>query len=279
VFKVRGTEVARGSIIAGHHLAMDPGDAVGSLPGIPTTEPAFGLPAIWVAEAQHAEAEALGYTVVDGESVIVTHLTETIRKHAAQLLTRQDVRQLLDQLKETNEAVVNEVVPDVLALGEIQRVLQALLSEGVSIRDLGAIVEAVGDKARITRDPSLLAEYARQTLGRAITAAHLGPAQTLRVITLDPAIEQELATSITQTSDGEYLAMEPARAQALLTAVQSQSEQASARGGARAVLLCSARVRRHLRRLLESAVPHLPVCSYNEVAAGISVETIGVISA
>jgi flagellar biosynthesis protein FlhA len=279
VVKVRGTVVARGSIMAGHHLAMDPGDAVGTVPGIPTTEPAFGLPAIWIAESQHAEAEALGYTVVDGESVIVTHLTETIRNHAAQLLTRQDVRQLLDQLKEINEAVVTEVVPDVLSLGEIQRVLQSLLSEGVSIRDLGAIVESVGDKARITRDPTLLAEYARQALGRAITAPHLDPLQTLRVITLDPTVEQELATSITQTSDGEYLAMEPIRAQAVLTAVKSQSDQASARGGIRPVLLCSARVRRHVRRLLESSVPHLPVCSYNEVAPGISVETIGVVSA
>jgi flagellar biosynthesis protein FlhA len=279
VVKVRGTVVARGSIMAGHHLAMDPGDAVGTLPGIPTTEPAFGLPAIWIPESRHAEAEALGYTVVDGESVIVTHLTETIRKHAAQLLTRQDVRQLLDQLKEINEAVVTEVVPDVLSLGEIQRVLQSLLSEGVSIRDLGAIVESVGDKARITRDPSLLAEYARQALGRAITAPHLDPLQTLRVITLDPTVEQELATSITQTSDGEYLAMEPVRAQAVLSAVKSQSDQASARGGIRPVLLCSARVRRHVRRLVESSVPHLPVCSYNEVAPGISVETIGVVSA
>ncbi len=279
VAKVRGTVVARGMIMAGHHLAMDPGDAVGTLPGIPTTEPAFGLPALWIPEGQHAEAEALGYTVVDGESVIVTHLTETIRKHAAQLLTRQDVRQLLDQLKETNEAVVTEVVPDVLSLGEIQRVLQSLLSEGVSIRDLGAIVEAVGDKARITRDPTLLAEYARQALGRAITAPHLDPMQTLRVITLDPTIEQELATSITQTSDGEYLAMEPIRAQAVMTAVKTQSDQASARGGIRPVLLCSARVRRHVRRLLESSVPNLSVCSYNEVAPGISVETIGVVSA
>ena len=257
---------------------MDPGDAVGKLSGIPTTEPAFGLPAVWIADAQHGEAEALGYTVVDGESVIVTHLTETIRAHAAQLLTRQDVRQLLDQLKESNEAVVNEVVPDILSLGEIQRVLQTLLGEAVSIRDLGAIVEAVGDKARITRDPSLLAEYARQALGRAITAPHLGPDHTLRAITLDPAIEQEVATSITQTTDGEYLALEPARAQALLGAIRSQSEHAAARGTARPVLLCSARVRRHLRRLVESAVPHLAVCSYNEISPGISVETIGVIS-
>jgi flagellar biosynthesis protein FlhA len=279
VVKVRGTVVARGSIMAGHHLAMDPGDAVGSVPGIATTEPAFGLPATWIPESQHAEAEALGYTVVDGESVIVTHLTETIRGHAAQLITRQDVRQLLDQLKEINEAVVTETVPEVLSLGEIQRVLQALLSEGVSIRDLGAILEAVGEKARITRDPSLLAEYARQALGRAITAPHLDPTQTLRVITLDPTIEQELAQSITQTSDGEYLAMEPSRAQAVVSAVRGQSDQASARGGIRPVLLCSARVRRHLRRLVESTIPHLPVCSYNEVAPGISVETIGVVSA
>ncbi len=278
VCKVRGTEVARGRVMAGHKLAMDPGDAVGNLSGIPTTEPAFGLPAVWIADAQHSEAEALGYTVVDAESVIVTHLTETIRSHAAGLLTRQDVRQLLDQLKESNEAVVNEVVPEILSLGEIQRVLQSLLSEGVSIRDLGAIVEAVGDKARITRDTGLLAEYARQALGRAITAPHLDADQTLRAITLDPAIEQEVATSITQTTDGEYLALEPVRAQALLGAVRAQSEHASALGGLRPVLLCSARVRRHVRRLVEAAVPHLAVCSYNEIAPGVSVETVGVIS-
>ena len=279
VCKVRGTEVARGRVMAGHKLAMDPGDAVGNLAGIPTTEPAFGLPAVWIADAQHSEAEALGYTVVDAESVIVTHLTETIRAHAAQLLTRQDVRQLLDQLKESNEAVVNEVVPDILSLGEIQRVLQTLLSEAVSIRDLGAIVEAVGDKARITRDTGLLAEYARQALGRAITAPHLGADQTLRAITLDPSIEQEVATSITATTDGEFLALEPSRAQALLGAVRAQSDHAAALGGIRPVLLCSARVRRHIRRLVESAVPHLAVCSYNEIASGVSVETIGVISA
>jgi len=278
VFKVRGSEVARGRIMPGHQLAMDPGDVGGTLPGIPTTEPAFGLPAIWVPESQHAEAEALGYTVVDGESVIVTHLTETIRANAAQLLTRQDVKQLLDQLKETNEAVVSEIVPDVLSLGEIQRVLQSLLSEGVSIRDLGAIVEAVGDKARITRDTGLLAEYARQALGRAITAPHLDGEQTLRAITLDPAIEQEVATSITQTTDGEYLAMEPARAQAVLGALRTQSDHAAARGGARPVVLCSARVRRHLRRLVAQAIPHLAVCSYNEIAPGINVETIGVVT-
>jgi flagellar biosynthesis protein FlhA len=278
VLKVRGSEVTRGRIMPGHLLAMDPGDASATLQGIPTREPAFGLDAMWVHDSGRAEAEALGYTVVDPESVIVTHLTETIRSHAAELLTRQDVRALLDKLKESNAAVVEEVVPDTLSLGEIQRVLQLLLSEGVPIRDLGTIVEAIGDKARITRDTNLLSEYARQALGRAITAPHLDEELRLRAITLDPAIEQEVATSITQTADGEYLAMDPPRAQAIVGALRAQVEHASGRG-VRPVLLCSARVRRHLRRLIAQAQPHLPVCSYNEIAPGINVETIGVIHA
>jgi flagellar biosynthesis protein FlhA len=278
VVKVRGVEVARGSLIAGHHLAMDPGDAVGAVSGIATTEPAFGLPATWIADASRAEAEARGFTVVDGESVIVTHLTETIRVHAADLLTRQDTRQLLDRLKETNAAVVDEVVPEVLSLGEIQRVLQSLLSEGICVRDLGTIVEAIGDKARVTRDPTVLAEYARQALGRAITAPHLDSEQRLRAITLDPSIEQEFATAITQTADGEHLAMDPSRAEAVIGALRVQTEQGAARG-TRPVLLCSARVRRHLRRLVAQAIPHLAVCSYNEISPGISVETIGVVHA
>ena len=186
VVRVRGTEVARGGVMAGHQLAMDPGDAMGTLDGIPTTEPAFGLPAVWIADGVRAEAEALGWTVVDAESVVVTHLTETIRASASELLTRQETRQLLDQLKEVNAAVVDEVVPDVLSLGEIQRVLQALLKEGVSIRDLGAIVEAVGDKARLTREPAMLAEYARQALGRTILAPYLDAESTLRAIAIDP---------------------------------------------------------------------------------------------
>jgi flagellar biosynthesis protein FlhA len=276
LIKVRGAEVARGRTMAGHQLAMDPGDAVGQLPGLPTTEPAFGLPAIWIADAQRAEAEALGYTVVDQESVIVTHLTEAIRAEASELLTRQETRQLLDQLKEHNAAVVDEVVPDVLSLGEIQRVLQSLLREGVSIRDLGVIVEAIGDKARLTRDPSLLAEYARQALGRQITAPFLGPDRKLRAIALDPMIEQEVSESITATSDGEYLAMEPSRAQALVTALRDNSDAAGTLGS-RPVLLCSARVRRHLRRLAEQSIPQLAVCSYNEIAPGIRVETVGVV--
>src|SRR5271154_2892701 len=219
-----------------------------------------------------------GYTVVDAESMIVTPLTETIRAHAAELLSRQDVKALLDQLKETNAAVVEEVVPEVLSLGEIQRVLQALLAEGVAVRDLGTIMEAIGDKARITRDTGLLTEYARQALGRAITSPHLDDQLRLRAITLDPEIEQEVAASITQTTDGEYLVIDPPRAQEIVGALRTQVDHATAQG-ARPVLLCSARVRRHLRRLIAQAQPHLPVCSYNEIAAGVNVETIGVIRA
>jgi flagellar biosynthesis protein FlhA len=277
VVKVRGAEVAQGRILAGHQLAMDPGDAVGQLQGVPTTEPAFGIPATWIPDTARAEAEALGYTVVDRESVIVTHLTETIRANAGEMLTRQDTRQLLDQLKETNAAVVEEVVPDVLQLGEVQRVLQNLLREGVSVRDLGTIVEAIGDKARVTRDPSLLAEYARQALGRAITAPHLDAERKLRAISLDPAVEQEVSDSIAQTADGEYLVMEPSRAQLIVSMLKEQTDNSLAHGG-RPVLLCSARVRRHLRRLCEQALPQLPVCSYNEVMPGIRVETVGVVN-
>ncbi len=279
VFKVRGSEVARARIMPGHLLAMDPGDAAGGLQGIPTTEPTYGLPAVWVHASDRAEAEALGYTVVDAESMIVTHLTETIRTHASELLTRQDVKTLLDRLKETNAAVVEEIVPEALSLGEIQRVLRSLLAEGVPVRDLGTIMEAIGDKARITRDTGLLTEYARQALGRAITAPHLDERLCLQAITLDPAIEQEVATSITQTTDGEYLAIDPPRAQAIVGALRAQVDHATARGTRNPVLLCSARVRRHLRRLIAQAQPHLPVCSYNEIAPGVNVETIGVIHA
>jgi flagellar biosynthesis protein FlhA len=277
VVKVRGTEVARGRVMPGNQLALDPGDAVGTLNGVPTTEPAFGLAAVWVTDAGRAEAEALGYTVVDHESVIVTHLTETIRSNVADLLTRQDVRALLDRLKEDNAAVVEEVVPELLSVGEIQRVLQALLREGVSIRDLGAIVEATGDRARMTRDPVLLAEYARQALARSIVAPHLDEEHRLRAIALDPGMEQEVSESIAQTPDGEYLAMEPARAQSLVQGLAGHVEEAMARGR-RPVLLCSSRVRRHLRRLCEQSLPHLTVCAYNEIAPGVSVETIGVVS-
>jgi flagellar biosynthesis protein FlhA len=278
VIKVRGSEVARGRVLPGHRLAMNPGETAPPITGIPTVEPAFGLPAFWIEEDRRAEADALGYTVVDAESVIVTHLTETIRRHVDELLTRQETRKLLDALKDVNAAAVDEVVPEKLGVGEVQRVLQQLLREGVPIRDLGTILETIGDRAQLTRDPQLLAEYARAALGRTITAGLLEPDQTLRAIALEPSLEQEVAESLTQTADGELLAMDPARSQELLSALAAQFERATGLG-LRPVLLCSSRIRRHVRRLVEHALPQLPVVAYTEVAPGVRVETAGMVNA
>jgi flagellar biosynthesis protein FlhA len=275
--KVRGAEVARGRVIPGHRLAMDPGDATPGVSGIPTVEPAFGLPAVWIDENHRAEAEALGYTVVDAESMIVTHLTETIRRHVDELLTRQETKKLIDTLKEQNAAAVEEVVPEKLGIGEVQRVLQHLLRENVSIRDLGTILESIGDRAASTRDPAILAEYARQALARSITLNYLDSSKSLQAISLDPNLEQEIAESVTQTRDGEYLAMDPARAQTVVRLLSGEVEQATGMG-LRPVLLCSGRIRRHLRRLIEQALPQLPVVSYNEILPGIRVESTGVVA-
>ena len=275
--RVRGSEVARGRIIPGHRLAINPGGTVLDIAGIPTTEPAFGLPAVWIEEGARAEAEALGYTVVDSESVIVTHLTETIRRHVDELLTRQETKKLIDTLREQNAAVVEEIIPDRLGLGEVQRVLQQLLRENVPIRDLGTILETIGDRASVTRDPLLLAEYARQALGRTITSGFLDESSTLRAISLDPLLEQEVAEALSLTSEGEFLALDPTRAQALVQALADHVDRATA-SGLRPVLICSSRVRRHLRRLLEHAFPQLPVISYNEIVTGVRVETTGMVT-
>ena len=246
-------------IMAGHHLAMDPGDAVGTLPGIPTTEPAFGLPAIWIPEVQHAEAEALGYTVVDGESVIVTHLTETIREprrpaaHAARRTPASGSakgNQRSCRYGDCARCSLARRDPARVAVSARRRASRS----ATSARSSSPSATRRGSRATPPCWPST---PARRSGARSPPRIWTRP-RPCASITLDPTIEQELATSITQTSDGEYLAMEPIRAQAVLTAVKSQSDHAAARGGMRPVLLCSARVRRHLRRLVESAVPHLP---------------------
>ena len=278
VIKVRGAEVARSRLIPGHRLAMNPGDAVPGLAGIPTTEPAFGLPAVWIDDGGRAEAEALGYTVVDGESVVVTHLTETIRRHADELLTRQETKKLLDGLKDQNSAAVDDIVPDKLGIGEVQRALQHLLREGVSIRDLGTILEAIGDRAMLTREPAQLAEAARQALGRTITSAYLDADNTLRAISLEPSLELEVADSLALTPEGEVLALDPVRARALLASLGESVERMTAAGG-RPVVVCSSRVRRHVRQLVEQTFPQLAVVSYNEIVAGIRVESAGLVAA
>jgi flagellar biosynthesis protein FlhA len=278
VLKVRGAEVARSKLLPGHRLAMNPGDALEGLAGIPTVEPAFGLPALWIDDNGRAEAEALGWTVVDGESVIVTHLTETIKRHADELLTRQETRKLLDDLKEQNSAAVDDVVPEKLGLGEVQRTLQHLLREGVSIRDLGTILESIGDRALLTRDPAQLAEAARQALARTITADFLDHEKTLRAISLDPNLEHEVADALAQTPEGEVLALDPSRARAVLLSLGEHVDRLTA-SGRRPVIVCSSRVRRHVRRLVEQTFPQLAVLSYGEIVPGIRVETDGLVTA
>jgi len=274
VIRVRGADVARYHLMTGYLLAIESGHTSGTVQGIATTDPAFGLPAVWIGEGQRGEADILGYTVVDPETVIVTHLTETIRKHLADILSRQDTKELLEALKQENAAAVEEVVPDALSVGDVQRVLQNLLSEGVAIRDLATILEAIGDRARMgVRDPDALAEYARQALGRALTQPYLDDTRTLRVITLHPETEASLAGALAETADGPQLAMDPTQAEQLVNQISSSQADAQAQG-LRPVLLCSERLRRHLHRLLRQAAPSLPVIAYQEVAPGLRVETI-----
>ena len=275
--KIKGTEVARGSLAAGALLAMNPGDADPSLPGEPTVEPAFGLPALWIAAGARDAAETAGYTVVDHPSVVITHVTETVKAHAAELLSRQDAKTLLDHLRDRFPAAVDELVPNVCTVAEVHRVLTMLLEEGVSIRDLVTILETLGDRARLTKDPALLTEYCRQGLNRQLTSVMLDPFGRLPVVTLDPALEQELAESVIQTADGAYLGLDPGRAELVVAAVTRQVEAASVLGH-RVALAVSPRIRRHLRALCAHAVPRTPVMSYNEILPSVHVEAVGAVT-
>jgi flagellar biosynthesis protein FlhA len=272
--KIRGVEVARWGLMPGQLLAMNPGTADAHLDGIPTTEPAFGLPAVWISDSQREQAEISGYTVVDPTSLVVTHLSEIIRRDADELLSRQDTRALLDQLKERYPAAVEELVPDHLSVGEVQRVLQHLLAEGVSIRDLVTILETLGDKAKITKDVAILAEYCRQALARVICGRYLDERGTLRAITLDPDLDREIAESVTRTEDGSHPSLDPHRLGELLEVLSQQAEAAQAIG-APAVVLCSAATRRHLKALTVHALPTLTVLSYNEILPDVRIEPVG----
>jgi flagellar biosynthesis protein FlhA len=219
----------------------------------------------------------MGYTVVDPASIIVTHLTELIRGHADELLSRQDTRALLDALKEKYPAPVDELVPDVMSVGEVQRVLQSLLAEGVSIRDLVTVVETLGDKAKLTKDTGLLAEYCRQALARSIVRPHLTSENELNVITLDGALEAELSDAVVQTTDGSFVNLDPGRASKLVHALREQFEGVS-QAGVTPVVLCSVKVRRHLKQLAAQASPRVPVFSYNEIQDNVDIRKVGMVS-
>lgn len=275
--KLRGVEIANGEIYAGQMLAMNPGTATVPLKGIETIEPAFGLPAIWISDLQQSEAEQAGYTVVDPLTVMITHLTEIIRKNAAEILTRQDTQTLLDAMKAQAPSVVEELIPNLLTVGEVQTVLQNLLSERVSIRDLAVILEALADAARLTKDTDLLTDYVRQALSRQITKQYQSPDGTVRVFTLDPAIEQMIADGIRVTDNGSQLALEPKAAQDILEQTRDQAERMAALGY-QPVALCSPRVRMHFRRLVQPMAATLAVLSFHELAPGVRLETVGMVS-
>jgi len=279
--KLRGLEIAKGEIYPGHLPAMSPAanaeDGAKPLQGIQTVEPAFGLPAVWISDLQQSEAEMAGYTVVDPLTVMITHLTELIRRHASEILTRQDTQALLDNLKAQSPAVVDELVPQVLGIGDVQKVLQNLLAERVSIRDLGTIVEALADAAKLVKDADLLTEYARQALARQITRQYQSPDGTLRVFTLDPAVEQMMADGLRQTEAGIQLIIDPTSVQRILESTREQVERMAAMG-CQPVALCSPRVRVHYRRLVEQMIPTLAVLSYNELCSGAKLETVGMVT-
>ncbi len=279
VVLLRGQPIARGQLYPDQVLAIDSGLAAQALAGHEVREPAFGLRAWWIAPAQRETAERLSYTVVEPSGVLATHLTELVRRHAAELLTRADVQNLLDTLKQRNAGLVEEVVPALLKTGEVQKVLQALLRERVPIRDLETILETLGDWAPRTKDLEILSEYVRNALARTICGQYKDAQGTLHVLTLDPATEDYIQANIQRLEHGSTLTIPPDKQAELAARVRQQAEAAApAAGGAALALLCSPQVRLWVRRILEPLLPHMPVLALNEVARGIDVQAHGVVS-
>nr|WP_320132189.1 flagellar biosynthesis protein FlhA [uncultured Holophaga sp.] len=273
---LRGEEIGRSEVVPGQFLAMNPGTASEEIQGLGTTEPAFGLPAYWIQESQKDRAQLMGYTVVDVATVISTHLSELVKQQAPELLGRPEVQLLLDTLKEQSPKLVEELVPSVVNTGMLQKVLQNLLRERVSIRDLGRILEATGDAALITRDPLMLTEYVRQHMGRTLTTPHLSENNELGVLVLDPGLEQALQGGIETTDRGSFLALDPGRIQEILNRITQGITQLLP--GAQPVLLTNPVVRPHLRRLLERVMPHLVVLSHSEIPVDVRVVNLGTVS-
>lgn len=276
IIKIKGVEISKGEILFDHYMAMNPGYVEEEIDGIETVEPAFGLPALWISESQREKAEILGYTVVDPPSIIATHLTEIIKSHIHELLSRQDVQTLIDNVKETHPALIDELVPKTLGIGEIQKVLANLLKESVSIRDLVTIFETLADYGTITRDTDLLTEYVRQNLSRAISRKFLNQ-QTNNIITLDPDLEQTIMDSVQQSEQGSYLALDPETTQRIFEKLSQEIRRFSSIGQ-QPILLTSPIVRIYFKRLSEQVTPDLIVLSYNEIDPSIEIQSIGMVS-
>ncbi len=277
IIKIKGIQVTEGEILFDHYMAMNPGYVEEEITGIPTFEPSFHLPAIWITEGQRERAESLGYTVVDPPSIIATHLTEVIRSHIAELLTRQDVKNLVDNLKESNAALVDELVPKLLGLGEVQKVLQNLLGEGISIRDLLTIFESLADHAATTRDTDVLTEYVRQSLKRAISSKYFPANETTSVVTLDPKVEQDIMSSVKQTEQGAYLTLDPETTRAIMASLETEIAKLENMGKS-AIVITSPIVRMYFKKMTEDYFKDLIVVSYNEVDSNIELQSVGMVT-
>jgi len=271
---IKGVEAAGTELMVNHLLAMDPGGTAQHMDGIPTTEPAFNLPALWIPNDREDEAKFAGYTVVDNSTVIATHLTEIIRNNAFDLLGRQEVQHLLDNLAKTNPKPVEELVPNLLSVGVVQKVLQNLLREKISIRNLLTIVETLADYAPMGKDPDLLTEYVRQRISRGMLASLWGENKTLNVITLDKAVEDLLGKCIKHTDHGAYLAVDPKIAEELIASASAEVEKQLALD-VQPVIMCSPGLRRHFRKLIEHALPSVFVISHAEIVDDINLQAGG----
>ena len=278
IIKIKGIQVSEGEILFDHYMAMNPGYVEEEITGIPTFEPSFHLPAIWITEGQRERAESLGYTVVDPPSIIATHLTEVIRQHIAELLTRQDVQNLINNIKDNNSALVDELVPKLLSIGEIQKVLQNLLSEGISIRDLVTIFETLADHASVTRDTDILTEYVRQSLKRAISGKYFSPNEVTNVITLDPAVEQEIMGAVKNTEQGSYLALDPERVKKIIGSLTEQLKKLEDMGR-NPIIITSPIVRLYFKKLASDYFKDIIVISYNEVESNVELQSVGMVTA
>ncbi len=278
VIKIKGIQVSEGEILFDHYMAMNPGYVEEEITGIPTFEPSFHLPAIWITESQRERAESLGYTVVDPPSIIATHLTEVIRQHIAELLTRQDVQNLINNIKDNNTTLIDELVPKLMGVGEIQKVLQNLLEEGISIRDLVTIFETLADHAAVTRDPDILTEYVRQALKRAISSKYFPIGEMTNVVTVDPSIEQEIMNSVKNTEQGSYLSLDPERSKKIIESLGNELKKLEDMGK-NPIVITSPIVRMYFRNLAKDYYKDIIVISYNEVESNVELQSVGMVTA
>lgn len=277
IIKIKGIQVSEGEILFDHYMAMNPGYVEEEITGIPTFEPSFNLPAIWITESQRERAESLGYTVVDPPSIIATHLTEVIKSHIHELLTRQDVQNLVNNIEENNQTLISELVPKLLSIGEIQKVLQNLLQEQISIRDLVTILETLADYAPSTRDIDVLTEYVRQNLKRAISKKYFPVGEMTSVVTLDPKVEQEIMDSVKQTEQGAYLALDPEITREIINSVQSEINKLEELGK-NPIIITSPIVRMYFKRLTQEYFRDLTVVSYNEIDSNVELQSVGMVT-